>query len=157
LECAFFGVCHNRHMTDAATQASATAILILADIDAKEAADSRFAIKRRAVCEMLDVSMSRVISLEAKGELRSFLEGSERRITVASVYDRLRRLARLAHPASGAAPKGRPSPGQARKPKPVRPRTPQELEGLRKGNEGRAAEAQRKRVAKQTKQAEAVT
>ena len=79
---------------------------------------------------------------EAAGALHRVNVGMRVMITAPSFFAHLRDLAsteprKLRQPKTMFKPRPRP-----------RPRTPQELEGLRKGNEARAEEAQKRREAK---------
>ena len=85
---------------------------------------------------------TRQINLVDSGELKSFLDGSLRRISTASFCRRLIAVAILTHPLDGPERKARQPLMRYRT---HRKPTPQELEGLRRGNTRRAAEAQQRR------------
>ena len=88
--------------------------------------------------------MTRQVWIEHAGEVESFLDGSVRRISTASICRRLIALAILSHPVDGPERKAR-QPARRYQP---RPRTPAELEGLRRGNQQRAEAARERREAK---------
>ena len=95
---------------------------------------------------ILDHGQTRQIKIEQVGEVDSYLDGGVRRISTRGVCRRLIALAILSHPLDGPELKVRQPPGryQSR----PRPRTQQELEGLRRGNARRAEEARKRREAK---------
>jgi hypothetical protein len=121
---------------------------MVAAIRAREAADGRISVSRKTACEMLGIGPSREIELELEGQLHSYLDGSVRRVLVASIYASLIRLAVAAHPLE-APPKARLPEGRFKAVKrPARPRTEAELRGLEIGNAKRAEEARLRREAK---------
>jgi hypothetical protein len=88
--------------------------------------------------------------LAATGQIDSYLDGSLRLFTVASIFRYKIRQAIASHPLDAPVVKARHPVGEfKRATKAPRPRTPAELEGLRKGNAKRAAEAQARRAAKE--------
>jgi hypothetical protein len=89
------------------------------------------------------VAQTKGLGLEAAGVFEAYAVGSRIRITSRSIARYRLANAILSHPADGPPTKIRQP--AARYQKRPRERTPQELEGLRKGNEGRALEAARKR------------
>ena len=91
------------------------------------------------------VGPTKGLELEGAGMLESFADGVRMRISSRSIARRRIALAILSHPADG--PKLKIRQPTARYQKGPRPRTPAELEGLRKGNEQRAAKAQKSREA----------
>jgi hypothetical protein len=100
----------------------------------------------RAECMLIfGHGMTRQILIEKAGEVESFLDGANRRISTASICRRLIALAILSHPVDGPELKARqPAKRYAKR---RREPTPAELEGLRRGNEGRREGAARKREA----------
>jgi hypothetical protein len=85
----------------AALNASAHGQALVADIVATAANDPRVFVSRRESEAMQGIGPTRQVELELAGELRSIVDGSRRRISAASIYARLARLAILAHPKSG--------------------------------------------------------
>jgi hypothetical protein len=114
----------------------------VADIRAMQAADPAASKSRKEAGLIINCGQTKVIKLEKAGLLHRYTDGSSVRITTASIYEYLI--------ACAAAP-----PRKVREPaakfrhakKAPRPRTEAELEGLRKGNAKRAAEAQARRAA----------
>jgi hypothetical protein len=107
--------------------------------------DPRYGTRRKEAMALFGIGLTRMMAIEAAGEVQTYLDGASRMITLDSVVIRQIALLLLAHPLSGAAPKARlPA---ARYQKRRREPTPQELEGLRIGNE-RREEARRLREAK---------
>jgi hypothetical protein len=90
--------------------------------------------------------MTRQILIEQAGELESYLDGANRRISTASVCRRLIALAILSHPLDGPERKARRPAGRYQKHR--REPTPQELAGLQRGNAQRAEDARKRREAK---------
>jgi len=99
-------------------------------------------LSRRESQELGGWGPTRQINLEESGELESFLDGSLRRISTASFCRRLIAVAILTHPLDGPERRARQSLIRYRT---HRKPTPQELEGLRRGNARRATEAQQRR------------
>ena len=111
------------------------------DIRAREAADKRISLSRKE-CQVEGgwaASSQRV--KERSGVLHRYLDGSAVRITAKSFYAHLIDLAN-APSRQGRKPSGTSFQKKRRAP------TERELEGLRKGNEQRAAEAQQRREAR---------
>jgi hypothetical protein len=108
--------------------------------------EPRFGIPRKEGMALFGHELTRQLAIENAGELQTFLDGGRRLITADSIAIRMIALALLSHPVDGPTLKVRLPPGRYQK-RP-RPRTPQELEGLRAGNERRAEEARRRREAK---------
>jgi hypothetical protein len=128
------------------TPVSPMAAAIVTGLARRYAGTAAVVTSRNGACEITGLGMSRIIQLERAGELHSYLDGAARRITVASIYARSFRLAFEAHPVGGPPAVVRHPRGEyAKKP---RPRTPAELEGLRRGNEGRRLAALARRAAK---------
>jgi hypothetical protein len=124
---------------------SATAAAIVGDLKARAERDVRVAVPRAVAQEMQHIGLSRQIELENEGELTTYLDGSRRLVLVTSIYARLIRLALESYPLDEPAKRVRqPANRFSRKP---RTPTPQELEGLRKGNEKRCREAAERRAA----------
>jgi hypothetical protein len=102
-------------------------------------------VSRQECMAIFGHGMTRQILIEKAGEVESYLDGANRRISTESVCRRLIALAIMSHPLDGPELKARQP--VARYQKRRREPTRAELEGLRKGNEGRALEAARKREA----------
>jgi hypothetical protein len=124
---------------------SDTARRIVADLLAKQKAESRPALSRKDAGALLGVGVTKLLQLEAAGKLDGFLDGASRRITTASLYRYLIGQVIKSHPVDGPAVKVRQPPKQFRRAKAPRPRTEAELDGLRRGNERRRLEAQARR------------
>jgi hypothetical protein len=90
-------------------------------------------LTRKTAQEVIGCSQSKLLRLEANGELETLLDGSTRKILAASVARRMIANAIMSHPASGFELKAR-KPAK-RYQKPARQRTPQELEALRRANQ----------------------
>ena len=124
---------------------SAKAAAIVADIKRRQAADSRVMLTRRQCQQGGNWGPTSQIAKENAGDLDSVLDGSVRKITAASFYRHLIELAIRSHPPAGPVKARQPA---ARYQKHRREPTPQELEGLRRGNAKRAAEAKQRKEAK---------
>ena len=112
----------------------------VADIDAREAADPSV-LKSRKQCQTEGGwGQTTQIAKEDSSALHRVNVGMSVKITSKSFYQHLRDLA-------SAQPRKLRQPS-ARYQKRPRPRTPQELEGLRVGNERRREEAQLRKEAK---------
>jgi hypothetical protein len=126
---------------------------IVTDLAAQWKADPDLSKPRKVGHAMLGAGGTKGQKLEQTGEVDSFVDGSIRRITTASIYRYLIRQAIASHQLSAPDVKVRHPKGQfqrkLRVAKPPRPRTAAELEGLRKGNAKRAAEAAARRAAKE--------
>lgn len=85
-------------------------------------------VTRKAAQEVIGCSQSKLLRLEAKGELESFLDGAIRKLSAASIARRGTANALLSHPIGEAALKAR-KPAK-RYQKPPRPRTEAEKRGL---------------------------
>jgi len=96
---------------------SPEAAALIADIDVREANDPRVVVSRKDAMVMLGVKQTKLLELEGAGILRSFLDGASRRISAASIYDRLRALAVASHPLNA-------EPAKVRRPKHMRRRLP---------------------------------
>jgi hypothetical protein len=81
----------------ASAEVSPAALALVADIAQRWSNDPRFSVSRKVSQEMLGIGPTRQIVLE-RGELRSYLDGTARRITLASIYLRLIKLAIRSHP-----------------------------------------------------------
>ena len=81
--------------------------------------------------------LTRQLAIEAAGEVQTYLDGGKRLVTADSIAIRMIALALSSHPADGPKLKVRQPPGRFQKRR--REPTAAELEGLRKGNEQRAA------------------
>ena len=112
----------------------------VADIEAKRAADRRVSMSRKECMGEGGWRLSSQILKENTGALHRYLDGASVRVTSKSFYDHLVALA-SEPPRKVRQPAGRYRKGR-------RPRTPQELQGLRIGNERRAEEARERREAK---------
>jgi hypothetical protein len=77
---------------------SPEAAALIADIDRKEANDQRVVVSRKAAMLMLSIKQTKLLELENDGILRSIVDGASRRISVASIYSRLRALAIASYP-----------------------------------------------------------
>jgi hypothetical protein len=77
---------------------SPEAAALTADIDRKEANDQRVVMSRKEAMVILGIKQTKLLELEDAGILRSFVDGASRRISAASIYDRLRALAVASHP-----------------------------------------------------------
>jgi hypothetical protein len=115
---------------------------IVSDLLRRKAKDCRIVLSRRDCEREGGWGPTRQIELERAGNLRSFLSGSKRVITAESFYGHLIASAIASHPLDGPERKARQPLMRYRT---HRKPTPQELEGLRRGNARRAAEAQRRR------------
>jgi hypothetical protein len=124
---------------------SAKAAAIVADIKRRQAADARVMLTRRQCQQEGNWGPTSQITKENAGALDSVLDGSVRKITAASFYRHLIKLAIRSHPPAGPVKARQPA---ARYQKHRREPTPQELEGLRRGNAKRAAEAKQRKEAK---------
>ena len=101
---------------------------------------------RREGHEAAGVKQSKGIRLEGAEVLETFNSSTVKRISTRSIARYLIAMALLSHPLDALPTKIRqPS---ARYQKRARPRTPAELEGLRRGNARRAAEAKQRREVK---------
>jgi hypothetical protein len=107
----------------------------------------RFGMRRKEAMAIFGIGLTRMMTLEADGEVVTYLDSVNRMITVDSVYIRQIALLLLAFPSDGRTPKAR-LPAQRYQPRP-RLRTQAELEGLRRGNEQRTAAARQRKEAKQ--------
>ncbi|HZZ21487.1 MAG TPA: hypothetical protein VFE60_02430 [Roseiarcus sp.] len=103
-------------------------------------------LSRKGSQEAIGCGPSREIQLEESGAIDAYNEGSIKRISTRSIARHGIMQALLSHPLN--APPAKIRQPAARYQKRPRERTPQESEGLRKGNEGRALEAARKREAR---------
>jgi hypothetical protein len=122
---------------------SEMAALLIKDIDAREDREDRFSCSPKVAGEILDKGKTHVAELtKPGGPLRSYLDGKHRRITMQSIFDYLRELAKASYPVGGPAAKVRSPMAQFQK---RREPTPAELEGLRKGRERMSREAQERR------------
>ena len=99
-------------------------------------------LTRKTTQEVIGCSPSKLLRLEAREELESFLDGAIRKISAASIARRMIANALLSHPLDGPALRAR-RPAK-RYQKPPRVRTPQELAALQRANDRShdAAEAQ---------------
>jgi hypothetical protein len=125
---------------------SAKAAPLVAEILARQAGDSRIVVSRLESQSMQSIGQSRQIELEKDGVLNSILDGSVRRITTSSIYDRQLALALDSYPAGEPEAKARQPINMRRKK--IRPRTQAELDGLAEGNRQRAAKAAARREVK---------
>jgi hypothetical protein len=129
---------------------SSAAAAIVADIRARAEHEVRVAVPRQVSQEMQHIGPSRQIELENAGELRSYLDGSRRLVTTASIYARLIRRAIESHPLEGPPAKVRqPSTRYQRQ---RRQPSEAELTGLRLGNERRKREAAARRKSPENKE-----
>jgi hypothetical protein len=117
---------------------------VVAAIDWLDRQTSPF-LSRKATQEVLVCSQSKLLRLEARGEIESLLDGAIRKISAASIARRMVALAIMSHPIDGPALKAR-KPAK-RYQKPPRVRTLQELEALRRANQRshEQAEARKRR------------
>jgi hypothetical protein len=65
----------------------------------------QLAVSRKIALGMLDIGLSKLLLLEASGELQSFIEGGQRKILVSSIYDYLIANVIKSYPVDGPAPK----------------------------------------------------
>jgi hypothetical protein len=113
----------------------------------EKAADPRKMVPRKVSCEIGGWGQTVQIEKEKRGDLQTILAGASRLTFVPSLYDHLIELAIATHP-TGQPPKKARQPSQrfvGRRRSP----TPQELEGLKKGNEKRRLEAEARRTARE--------
>jgi hypothetical protein len=122
---------------------SEMAALLIRDIDAREARDGRFSASRKEVQIILGKGKTHVIKLEADGVLRSYLDGKHRRISMQSVYEYLRDLAKASYPVGAPAAKVRSPLSQFKKKR--REPTQAELNALARGRERMSREAAERR------------
>ena len=136
-----------KHGIDAVPTSASARAQIANDLDwlKEQKRQGRDSQSRREVQTIFGFGPSKELVVEAT-ELESHLDGTIRRITNDSICRRKIALKLLSHPVDGDEPKAR-QPATRYRASP-RPRTPAELEGLRKGNERRAADAQQRREAK---------
>jgi len=75
----------------------------------------RLLVKPKAACAMLDCGNTRLYQLLKAGELKSFLDGRSRKITVDSIRTYIARQLRDANPVSSQTPRprGRPRKNEA--------------------------------------------
>jgi hypothetical protein len=73
----------------------------------KKAEALQLAATRKAALGMLDIGLSKLLLLEASGELQSFREGGQRKILVASIFDYLIGQVIASYPADAPAAKVR--------------------------------------------------
>jgi hypothetical protein len=111
-----------------------------ADIRVCEVADKRISLSNKECQDEGGWGPSSQRVKVQNGVLHRYLDGSSVRITARSFYQHLIDLAN-APPRQGRKPSGTSFQNKRRAP------TERELEGLRKGNEQRAAEAQQRREA----------
>jgi hypothetical protein len=140
-----------KHGLDAVPTSVSARALIANDLDwleeqKRQGGDSK---SRKQVQTIFGIGASKELLIEA--ELESYLDGYARRITDESICRRKIALKLLSYPANGDEAKARQSGSRYRVA--PRPRTPAELEGLRRGNEQRAAEAKQRREAKEAARA----
>jgi hypothetical protein len=120
---------------------------IVADICDRFAADRRFSLTRADCKEVGGWKQSTQILKEKSGVLSSILDGAIRRITTRSLYQHLVDLAVASYPVGGPPARARSRQSKTRfRAKPFVPSGAQ-LEGLRRGNAQRAAEAKARREA----------
>jgi hypothetical protein len=98
-----------------AASVSPEAAALIADIDHKEANDQRVAVSRRDAMLMLGVKQTKLLELEDARVLRSFVDDASRRISAASIYNRLRALAIASYPLNA-------EPAKVRRPEHMRRR-----------------------------------
>jgi hypothetical protein len=115
----------------------------VAAVLARRDADPAASLSRTECMQLFGHGMSKQIEVE--DELVTFTDRGKRRVEKFSAYDRLIRLLIASNPAGKPSAKIREVSTRFRKK--VRPRTEAELEGLRKGNEARRLEAERRRAA----------
>jgi hypothetical protein len=111
----------------------------------QQAADPRLSVSRAECMQIAAHGLSKQIQLEESGEYHTYVDGGSKRILVASIYARMIRQIKATYPVAGPPAKAREVATKFRKR--ARPRTAAELEGLRKGNEARRLEAERRRAA----------
>jgi hypothetical protein len=132
---------------------SAGATPLVIDFCAAYVAEPGPVTSRSGAGARLQVKATQEIKYEHAGLIDSFLDGTARRVSVASIYRLLISRAIASHPVGGPPARARfPAGRYAKKP---RPRKPAELEGLRKGNERRRLDAQARRA--MAKEAEAAS
>jgi hypothetical protein len=138
-----------RIVAELKVQASPQALAIINDLEGDWAAYPAPGAPRAVSAALNNVKPTQEIKLEKSGELVSYLDGARRVVLVSSIFLRLMRLAIKSYPLGGPPAVARQPPGRYRA-KAGKPRalTPQELAGLRKGNERRHAEAVARRAAK---------
>jgi len=134
----------------ASAEVSPAALALVADIAQRWSNDPRFSVSRKVSQEMLGIGPTRQIDLEHSGELRSYLDGTARRITLASIYLRLINLAIRSHPPAGPLKARQPAARYQRR-SPRREPTQAELDALKRGNEWRRREAEARRAEAQAR------
>ena len=103
-------------------------------------------LTRKTTQEVIGCSASKLLRLEAREELESFLDGAIRKISAASIARRMIANALLSHPLDGPALRAR-RPAK-RYQKPPRPRTEAELRGLAIGRAKSHADAEKRKAAR---------
>jgi hypothetical protein len=112
-----------------------------------KAADPRLSVSRQDCMRIDPHGLTKQLELEASGEYDVFIDGGQKRILVASIYDRMIKAVVASYPVGAAPAKVREAKTKFRKK--ARPRTEAELAGLAKANEARRLEAEARRAAKQ--------
>jgi hypothetical protein len=115
---------------------------LLADIDAREARDTRTALSRPECCGEGNWSPASQAKKENSGALHSFLDGKKRLISAKSFYQHLRDRILQSQGRKGQAPTSTSFKKKRRTP------SENELRGLAQGNARRAEEARERREAK---------
>jgi hypothetical protein len=110
-----------------------------------QAADPRLSVTRQECMRIDPHGVSKQIMLEETGAYDVYIDGGQRRILVASIYNRMIAAVIASHPADGPPAKVREVATSFKKK--ARPRTEAELRGLAQANEARRLEAQARRAA----------
>jgi hypothetical protein len=108
--------------------------------------DDREVVDRKGSMRLMGCGLTSQIERETNGEIDSFLDGSQRKIVVRSIYRFLIRRVVESFPVNAPPKKGRnPISGFRKR---VKPRTEAELRGLAAGNAKRKSEAEALRAAR---------
>jgi hypothetical protein len=135
------------HELSIPSELSPRAAAIVADIKARFVAEPRATLTRTESLTLGGWKLSTQLNKEKTGAILSILDGSARRIMVRSLYQHLIDLAIASYPVDGPAARARSRQSKTRfRRKPFAPNAAQ-LEGLRRGNAQRAAEAKKRREA----------
>jgi hypothetical protein len=92
---------------EAGERLSPRAEALVRKLRSQQASDPRVAVDRRAAQTMIGCGSTYEIELENSGRLLAFLDGSQRRILVSSIYDYLVEKAIESYPAGGEPLKAR--------------------------------------------------
>jgi hypothetical protein len=119
------------------------------DVFGQKASDPSAGKTYAQTCVLLNCGATMLREKVRDGVLPAWSDGANIRISTPAIYEHLLDLIEASNPVNGPPPRGRtPSRPFRKGHRPVRPRTPRELEGLAKGNARRHAEAVVRREAK---------